>query len=655
MRAKHILIILLSLCQLNVLALGKKLTGTSIGTSQGFSYETGQNSRTEHLRDCALDGKLDTYFASNRTSRGWVGLDLGKEYVINKVGWATANVSGGASRAVLGVFEGANKSDFSDALPLFIITTSDAPGKLNYAEVNVSRGFRYVRYMGTANQRCNIAEVEFWGYQSKGTDKQFYQLTNLPTVVIHTQNGQDPYSKEIEVNSYVGIISNEGTELLQDTATARLRGNNSATHPKKPYRIKFDEKHRVLGSPAKAKKWTLINNYGDKTLMRNCIAFEISRRLGIGFTPFCQPVDVVLNGEYQGCYQLCDQVEVRKNRVDIEEMDATCIEGEALEGGYLIEIDAYASNEPKHFTSSHSTPVTVKYPDSDEIVDQQFKYIKAYYNAFETALYKSTWKDDEVGYRHYINMPSLLRHFLVGELSGNTDTYWSTYFSKDRYDSQFLVEPAWDFDLAFENDNRTYPICNSSEYVYYSKGSSAGSFKDIIRRMTYTDTRTRNELSDMWAYARRHLDITTESLQAYVDSLAEELDASQRLNFIRWPIMNQKVHQNPVIWGSYEKEVKNVSDYIARRMDWMDKKLKFDPNAEETGIIEQHMAQMPDDIHLWAGHVYVTGLSYGTPYQIYTLGGMLAGKGIAGESGPALQPGTYIFHFEGRSLKLTIK
>ena len=67
-----------------------------------------------------------------------------------------------------------------------------------------------------------------------------------------------------------------------------------------------NEQPAAAPAPAKEKKWTLINNYGDKTLMRNILAFEVSRRVGLGYTPFCHPVDVIVNGEYRGCYQLCD-------------------------------------------------------------------------------------------------------------------------------------------------------------------------------------------------------------------------------------------------------------------------------------------------------------------------------------------------------------
>lgn len=97
--------------------------------------------------------------------------------------------------------------------------------------------------------------------------------------------------------------------------------------------------------PAKARKWTLINNYGDKTLMRNALAFKISEAIGMDYTPACRLVDVIVNGEYEGTYQLCDQIEIRKNRVGITEMAPVDIAEPNLSGGYLLEVDAYADQE----------------------------------------------------------------------------------------------------------------------------------------------------------------------------------------------------------------------------------------------------------------------------------------------------------------------
>ena len=647
--------LLLLLVSLPAFPLGHKLTGTVIGSPKGYNYSTGTSSSTVNIGACAFDGDLTTYFAASSTSGGWVGLDLGNTYVITKVGFAASTRSNGPERTLLGLFEGANEPDFSDALPLFMIKEEAPSYSMTYADVNVTRSFRYVRYKGIEGTRSTMAELEFWGYYSIGYNGHFYQVTNLPTVVIHTLSGNDPADKVNELESNICIISNNGTSIFEQDGTSRLRGNNSMTHPKKPYRIKFSEKRRPLDAKAKAKKWTLINNYGDKTLLRNCLAFEISRRMGIGFTPYCRPVDVFMNGEYKGCYQLCDAIDIRPHRIEIVEMDSCCTEDELLTGGYLIEIDAYASKEPKHFTSTRSTPVTVKYPDDDEILNVQFSYIRQYYNSFENSLYRSNWKDPELGYRQYLNLPSFQRHFLVGELSGNTDTYWSTYMFKNRSETQFFVEPVWDFDLAFENDDRTYPICNQSDYIYRTKGSAAGNFKSIVDRIIITDTGSAADLREMWAYARFFNGINVEELQAYVDSVSNELMESQALNFIRWPIMNKKVHQNPKLWGSYEAEVQNVRDYIERRIAWMDNKLRYDEEDFATSIKEKDVIGPKPEIHIWGRRIFISGIPGGTPYNVFSTQGSLEASGISGETGPQLSLGIHIISINGQSYKVLVK
>jgi hypothetical protein len=491
---------------------------------------------------------------------GWRGLDLGAPYVITTVGWNPKSTT----TAELGLFEGANRSDFMDAIPLYMHEGNSVANQMNYAEVDCSRGFRFVRYRKSDNKgEYKISELEFHGNPGAGDDSHLVQLTNLPTVVIHTQDNVEPYDKEHEIDCFVSIISENGTKLLADTALVRLRGNASKDFPKKPYRIKFAHKHHVLGSPAKAKKWTLINNYGDKTLMRNQLAFELSRRFGMPYTPFCAYVDVVLNGEYKGCYQLCDQIEVRKNRVDITEMTPEDNSGEALTGGYLIEADAYAYDEISMFWSDKGTGVTIKSPDEDAITPEQLSYIRQQYNQME-----KNWKT-------HLDLNTFLRHFLVGEVSGNTDTYWSLYLYKQRSNDTLFVGPVWDFDLAFENDNRTYPINSLSDYIYRTKGSTTGYLKTLVDKIVVNDTGAKQQLQELWASLRR-AGLTEESMTAYIDEQVQLLDRSQRLNFIRWPIMNEYVHQNPRLWGSYEGEVENVRTYLTNRIQWMDKKLHFD-------------------------------------------------------------------------------
>ena len=592
---------LLTMCQATFA--DGKLTGTVIGTKETVDYADFSKSTKVNTCKDAFDGDLNTYFASWERSYTWAGLDLGESHVITRVGWSPRNDGQGEKRVQLGVFEGANRADFMDALPLYIITEKGTIGQMSYADVSCSRGFRYVRYVGPSDARCNIAELEFYGYQGEGNDSSLYQLTNLPTVSIHTLDNEIPYDKTHQIVSQLTIISDNGTKLLSESGTTRERGNYSRSFPKKPYRIKFDKKQRVLDAPAKAKKWTLINNYGDKTLMRNLLAFELSRRLGMAYTPFGTAVDVLLNGEYKGCYQLCDQVNINKNRVNITEMTPEDNEGIALTGGYFVEIDAYADQEKSWFNSNKGNPVTIKSPDEDSITSKQKTYIKNFFNKME-----AQWKT-------YLDLNSFLRHFLVGELSGNTDTYWSVFMYKERDDDMMYTGPVWDFDLAFNNDNRTYPVNNKKDYIYRSGGSCAGNMRSFVDKIVVSDANAKSQLVGLWDEARQG-GLTEEYMVAYIDSLEETLQQSQKLNFLRWPIMNQYVHQNPKVWGSYQAEVENVRTYMKERIAWMDKKLNY--TFVPSGIAD-------------------VAVDTSKAYQVFTLSGRYCGTRIDG-----LSPGIYL-------------
>ena len=592
------------------------LKGTVIGTTEYVDYSNNAKTTTVNTRENAFDGDLNTFFASWERSYTWTGLDLGRTYVITRVGWSPRNGDVGEKRVLLGVFEGANREDFMDALPLYVIPENGKIGKMSYANVKCSRGFRYVRYVGPADARCNIAELEFYGHAGDGNDKHLYQVTNLPTVSIHTLNNEIPKDKVNQIVSQLTIISNNGTKLLSEPGTTRERGNASREFPKKPYRIKFDKKQNVLDAPAKAKKWTLINNYGDKTLMRNLVAFELSRRMGMDYTPYGTAVDVLLNGEYKGCYQLCDQVTINKNRVNITEMTPEDNQGSALTGGYLIEVDAYADQEKSWFRSNKGNPVTIKSPDEDEITTNQKQYIKNFFNQME-----NNWLN-------YLDLNSFLRHFLVGEMSGNTDTYWSVYMYKERDEDLMRVGPVWDFDLAFNNDQRIYPVNNKTDYIYRSGGSCAGNMRSFVDNIVVNNAAAKNRLYEIWDEARQS-GLTEENMLAYIDRWAADLEQSQHLNFLRWPILNQRVHQNPAARGSFQAEVDVVKDFMKGRIAWMDKKLSY--TYKPSGINELRV-----DMAL--------------PYQVYSLSGQPCGNSLEG-----LSPGVYVVRQGSATQKIVVK
>lgn len=607
---KHIWILIIFLAHAAIVcAQGTLLTGTVMGSSPSVEYVTFGPTTTQNLPADAFDGNLDTYFASYDRSYTWAGLDLGSRHVITRVGWSPRNDGNGPRRVVLGLFEGANRADFMDAVPLYLIDRQGTIGVMDEADVHCSLGFRYVRYVGPNDARCNIAELAFYGYEGDGDSTLLYRPTDLPCVVIHTQNNQEPYDKEHYIQSQVTIIAPDGS-VLRDTAGLRLRGNASTGFPKKPYRMKFNSKHHVLGSPAKAKNWTLINNYGDKTLMRNMVAFHLSEKLHMPYTPFCRAVDVMVNGEYKGCYQLCDKIEVKKGRVAIDEMAENDRSGEALTGGYLWEIDGYANTEPAPFYSQHYMPITLHSPEDDKIVPEQRTYFENYFNQLENRVYVAN--ANQTSWREYLDYATFARYFLINQACGNPDVFWSCYMYKKRNDLKAYTGPVWDFDIAFDNDYRQYPMANHSQFIM----GGADNTEPFVRHIIYADQKSRDELAGYWAAARGE-GVSAEQLNAFVDSVAAALDASQRLNFMRWPILNERVHMNPVALGSYEAEVNRLKQFISMRINWMDSQLNYTGHSDNPQV----------------------NADEGTEYTVYTIQGQLL---YSGQTLPQLPQGVYI-------------
>jgi hypothetical protein len=288
--------------------------------------------------------------------------------------------------------------------------------------------------------------------------------------------------------------------------------------------------------------------------------------------------------------------------------------GVEVTGGYLVEVDAYADRENSWFRSNSRNPVTIKSPSEDSITTDQRNYIRAHFNRMENDLDR------------YVDKNTFLRLFLVGELSGNTDTYWSLFMYKERDDDTMYTGPVWDYDLAFDNDERTYPVNNKRDYVYRSGGSYAGTMKQMVDNMLQ-NTKSQVMLFNIWDEARRTT-LTEESLVAYIDQMEEELEASQKLNFMRWAIMNTKVHMNPKTWGSYQAEVENVRRFMKERLTWMDKKLGY--TYDPSGILEMEV-------------------DYDQPYEVYSVSGQPMGQSLEG-----LKAGIYIVK-QGDNTKKVVK
>ncbi|HHT22205.1 MAG TPA: T9SS type A sorting domain-containing protein [Bacteroidales bacterium] len=397
------------------------------------------------------------------------------------------------------------------------------------------------------------------------------QLTNLPTFYINTVDNAPIVSKEEYVSGKLTIVSSDETENFADSTEIRGRGNSTWGMPKKPFRIKLYKKASLLNRPAKEKSWVLLANYADKTLMRNAVAFKISQLVGLEFSPSARFVDVVLNGEFLGNYMMSDQIEMATGRVEVEKQKTSDVSEPEITGGYLLELDGFAYTEPVWFRTPKGVAVTVKYPKDDDINNEQYRYISNYTSEFENVLFSSNFTDSEHGYRAYVDSATLINWYIACELTGNSDSFWSTYVYKKRNDPRFYFGPMWDYDIAFNND---YRLGDATEKLMREHAHEP---KTWIRRF-WEDPWFQNAVNDRWKQLVENG--IEQQLLDYINETQALLQQSQAKNYEKWPTLNQTVYREVYTFETYDEGVDYLKSYVSARVAFLNEAFKSSSGEE---------------------------------------------------------------------------
>ena len=397
-----------------------------------------------------------------------------------------------------------------------------------------------------------LAVVAIFGYGQSGV---YVQKTNIPTIYIDTEGAESITSKTNYINATMVYVSGTDTVRYEDMKI-RGRGNSTWGLAKKPYRIKFNESTKFLGKGyAKNKSWTLLANHGDKSLLRNAVTSKMGEFLGLPFNPAARFVDLVLNGTYLGNYQISDHVNVDNKRVEIFEQDYFADDTSNITGGYLLEIDGFATGEPVYFRTGRNLMVTVKSPDEDYINTAQIDYIRNYLNEFEGRLFNSSFTDSLTGYRPMIDSATVVPWYIATELSANVDGFWSTYIYKEQDDPKIYFGPLWDYDIAYNNCNRTGDVTYAS---MIDKGFGDGLAK-VWAKQLIRDPWFNKAVNDAWEMK------TAEGLEAclhhYIDSMAALINESQRLNYSRYSI-DSRVYNEIYLYSTYDEYINQLKEFI---------------------------------------------------------------------------------------------
>jgi hypothetical protein len=346
----------------------------------------------------------------------------------------------------------------------------------------------------------------------------------------------------------------------------------------------------ILGLPLES-DWILYGPYGDKTLIKNVVAYQLSNNIG-RYASKTVYVELELDGVYQGLYVLMEKLKRDKNRIDIKKLEPTDIDSSSITGGYILKIDKTAGNgntTQVAYTDFNSFPSlydvngmltqTVKthflfdYPSDKLITNAQRKYITDYVQTFEKSLASPNFKSDTEGYKKYIDVPSFIDFFLLTELMQNHDGYrLSTYLQKERGE-KLKMGPIWDFDLTFGSNSFCIAANNLGNYwVYrYTEYCSDDTWlvtfwwKRLLEDKVFAD-----QVKARWAVLRT-TQFSDAALATLIDEKATYLTqtGAVKRNFTRWNILNSPIVPNSFV-GTHEEEIKRMKKWMTDRTAWID-------------------------------------------------------------------------------------
>lgn len=405
------------------------------------------------------------------------------------------------------------------------------------------------------------------------------QLTNLPSVYLYTNNGAS-IDHDTYVSGTITVVDAAHPEncMTDEPMQIRGRGNSTWRMDKKPYSIKLGTPSHFLGCPANAATWEFIANYADKSMLRGATAFHLSEWIGLEFSPATAFADVYLNDKYIGNYHITDHMEIGADRVPVEVQDASTTDN--ITGGYFLEVDGWATSEPHYFTTNHDMPVTIHYPE--KISSKQTRYIQSIVQGFETKLFSSNFKDAEKGYRTAVDTVSLIKWYVAIELVGNPDAFWSTFMYKKKDNNRLFFGPMWDYDIAFNNDNR---LGNATKKTMREDAHNP---KTWIQQLWKDEwfRHASNQCLKQWIK-----DGVEDELCQYVDSMANVLDASQAKNYERWNVLSTRVYREVNLYNTYKEYVDYLKTYIHQRIIFLSENFQAeDPYPTETST-EQTKAE----------------------------------------------------------------
>ena len=267
----------------------------------------------------------------------------------------------------------------------------------------------------------------------------------VPQIYVTTENGNgtDLQKEDGYQNASIKILGTDGS-VLSDDCSFKVRGNTTALSwvTKKAFTFKFNKKKDVLGM-GKGKKWALVANAFDPTLLHNYAAFELADELGLDYTSKRQFVELWLDGTFRGCYMLFEPVQEGSDRVDID------IESNDGKKDFLIEYEAKRVEDDVTYFTVNGLRFAASEPEEPD--EEQLAYIKSTMQDIISAIRTGSREEIE----EKIDVPSFAKYYVLNEFIKTYDFNMSSVFFYYK-DGKLYAGPAWDYDMSFGNETASF-------------------------------------------------------------------------------------------------------------------------------------------------------------------------------------------------------
>ena len=393
-------------------------------------------------------------------------------------------------------------------------------------------------------------------------EQQTAQTPQVPQIHIETENGNGTALEKADgyVQAKISITDPDGS-VLEDNVSFKVRGNTTALYwvKKKAYTFKFAKKKELYGM-GKGKKWVLLANAFDPTLMRNYLAFDTARELGFAYVPGQKITELWIDGAFRGCYTLMTPVQEGKDRVDIN-----------IENGkdFMVELESMTEEEGVTYFKAEGWRYAVKEPEEPD--EEEAAYIQ---NTF-TSIAKTLKNGTEQEIRDVIDVESFAKFYVLNEYMKTFDFSMSSVFFYYK-DGKLYAGPPWDYDISAGNANKDISSRGKGTYEAEQLFCSDKNLYGVDGG--YTDT----------------------FRAAYADVIERNFkDAGWDIG--KWWINHQRKPEN-----NYEDNYQFFKSWCQRRSDWLDnyyalktyfRKGDADGNGvidiNDATVIQQIIAEVP--------------------------------------------------------------